>query len=412
MIIRFKNPFSYIRNNNYNDFKLSLVLGWYLLSIFIINATYELSVRYAFNPELISILSIVIMAGLLVYNALIIINRLSKPLVIFLCTIVLLLLINQVFIHHNEYYDATRNTFLTTVLPLAIVAYSIDNYSVLLYVLRNVALIVIPVATIMLFLIGREVADYNMGLANSLTLPAILMINTYYFSKQIIHAVFACLDILVIVALGSRGALLGIGMYLLFSLIIGFFNKRNRLISLIGVIAIMAMTLFYSIFLRFISNTFSSFGVSSRTIELLLNDSSHDSGRSEIYSSMRQELLNHPLLLRGIAGERSYTGGLYAHNVFFEIFMDFGVLFGAIICIGILSLIIFDLYSVLKKNIYRIENNDYDILIVFLFSSIPLLLVSETFWTYPYFWIWITLNLKKLTNVNTHTHNKSKMIVD
>ena len=63
------------------------------------------------------------------------------------------------------------------------------------------------------------------------------------------------------------------------------------------------------------------YGFHSRTLYLFLNDRGvYLSGRFSIYQNIFAEILKNPILGIGLAGDRRITDGVYAHNIFIEVY--------------------------------------------------------------------------------------------
>ena len=227
-----------------------------------------------------------------------------------------------------------------------------------------------------------------MGFANSLTLPMILAIHDYYLTKKWYKLAITLMGCVVIIALGSRGSLLGIGLYAIVMLARGLFTKEHRARSAFLIVIISLGLIFYKNIVYIAISMLDKINIHSRTLYLLLYDQSHDSGRGLIYQSMINEIQKHPFRMHGIAGEYAITNGFYAHNFILELLINFGIIFGGIA-------LIFILFQIIKTIYGSVFSKDPDIYMIFMSASIPVMLVSGSLWTTTYFWLWIALIINR-----------------
>ena len=133
----------------------------------------------------------------------------------------------------------------------------------------------------------------------------------------------------------------------------------------------------------------------SRTLYLLLNEQTHDSGRNIIYGAIINEIKHNPFQIRGIAGEYIITNGAYAHNFILELLCDFGVVVGGISIIWIFWHIIQTIFN-------NFIEKESEVSMIFMATSIPVMFVSGSIWTTTYFWLWIALVIKR----NKHKYRR------
>lgn len=198
---------------------------------------------------------------------------------------------------------------------------------------------------------------YNLSFGYALLLPTLFLI---YFNKNKILITFLILAILLA---GSRGPLIPIFILILAKMFMAYSKKKIFFI-------------FTSILLIFIAlfpillNYLSDIGINSRTLFLLLDGSlDSDSGRGNIYTFVWEKVLERPLIGYGFFADRVFLG-VYCHNIFMEMFLNWGIfiplfLYIIIMCIG--------LY------LYRKINDEERLLLILLFSSsvMPLLFSSS-----------------------------------
>lgn len=132
----------------------------------------------------------------------------------------------------------------------------------------------------------------------------------------------------------------------------------------------------------------------SRTLTLLsAGNLISDTGRFAIYLESIRLINEAPLAFRGILSDRvliaSKLGiidqafGSYAHNIFLEIFVQFGIVFGGILLIWLLFLLI-------KSNLIVSKSKDLYLKIIFSIivgGSCVQFLFSGSYVSSPMFWV-------------------------
>ena len=88
---------------------------------------------------------------------------------------------------------------------------------------------------------------------------------------------------------------------------------------------------FSGLFLDFLQNVISRLGLNLRLIEAIEDDTfADDSVRQRFYSTALELIGERPITGYGLTGESFYLGGTkYVHNLFLELWVAFGVVFGS-----------------------------------------------------------------------------------
>lgn len=225
---------------------------------------------------------------------------------------------------------------------------------------------------------------YNMSFGYALLLPTLFLI---YFNK---NKILIFLLILSILLAGSRGPLIPIFILIMVRMINSYSKKKLFFILLFVLIGSFIV---FPILLNYLSDV----GISSRTLFLLLDGSlDSDSGRGYIYSLIWEKVLERPLLGYGFFADRVFLG-LYCHNIFVEIFLNWGIF---------IPLILFVVLVYLGFFLYKKISKDEKILLILLFSSsvIPLLLSSSYLIDFrlPIFWGFIYIYIQKYSIFKAH----------
>ena len=289
-----------------------------------------------------------------------------------------------VFPENRDYIVDLLFPFYFMSLPSFIYALSIRELSVFKTIMKKSSYVVFIVGLIIgsLVFVGRaSVGSYSMSLSYYMLLPTLVFINDIFEGFSIISFIFLILSLIVILSLGSRGAVLCILVFAFLK----FFNPllKKSYIKIIVSFIILSMCIFTLFFLgkiaEFLYYELLNFGINSRTLSLFLREGVYLSGRDKIYDSVIMEIYKKPITGIGIAGDRRILDGSYVHNFFIELIGNFGLIIGFIISIGIVLLII---RSLITKN-----NEKYELIILWVSLGFVHLIVSSSYLIDVKFWI-------------------------
>ncbi|MBU5427910.1 O-antigen ligase family protein [Tissierella pigra] len=305
---------------------------------------------------------------------------------------------NYVFFNENWIYlKSIIFPLFFTGLPSFIYAYSIKDWDMLIKIMKKTSNIVFVVGTfigILVFTGNALIGAYSMSLSYYMLLPTIMYMNEFLDKVSLKGGVILGVSLLVILALGSRGAIMCIGVFAILKLVrkIKKLTYTKVLIYLI-ILSIMIMGLvFLNEILEYIYNFLLNFGIRSRSIELFLRDDMYLSGRDKLYEYVIEEIFNNPFLGIGLTGDRFILDGGYAHNIFIEILANFGLVIGTIIIITILYIVV--------KSLFIKDIKKYNMVIVWLSIGFVHLFVSSSYLIDFKFWILLGLSLKVVFTKN------------
>lgn len=280
-----------------------------------------------------------------------------------------------------------------TCLPSLIYAYSIENWDILKETMKKVSNIVFVVGTligILVFTGSSTVGSYSMSLSYYILLPAIMFMDEFVDKKTIKSGIKLTVAMIVILALGSRGAVMCFGVFIILKLIKRIKNitsAKAMLYIILFSLVILGIMLFDEI-LGIINETLISYGIHSRTLALFLQGGVYLSGRDTLYEDVFNEILNKPFLGIGLAGDRLIIGGGYVHNIFLEILANFGFILGGFLIVFLIFLLVRNL---LERDIRR-----YNMAIVWIGLGFVPLLVSGSYLTDFNFWIMLGILTREL----------------
>lgn len=218
--------------------------------------------------------------------------------------------------------------------------------------------------------------DY-MNAANALIVGLISVSFLAYRDKKWYDIVGAIAGTVVLFMNGSRGVFLSL---VLFWVLILIYNGTRNIKSMIAstVVVLLVVTISGPL-LDLLSSLAQQSGVSTHLTDALGSDEGlfYDDNRTYLFINFWQAILEKPLFGYGIMGDRAISESfaykpIYPHNIFLELSVDFGLVFGVIV------MLVF-LIAVLKGLISR--NPDFKFGVIVLFCSCFVkLLVSSSLW--------------------------------
>lgn len=235
-----------------------------------------------------------------------------------------------------------------------------------------------------------------MEYANAISIGIALLLYYSIFDSSIIDFVLSIIGLISLLLYGSRGSL----VTLLALLIIFLWLKiRNKKILILGCIFLFVFTLFGPMFVSTIITKMINLGIDSRTIEKLINGNLFKSNdRIMIYEYLISIILKKPILGTGICGDRYFlplrftgTDATYAHNLFIEILVDYGLIIGSL-------LILLLLYIIIKFLFKEIDISRKAFFYVFFIIGFIQLMISRSWITEPNFFIFFSILLTYSTN--------------
>lgn len=231
----------------------------------------------------------------------------------------------------------------------------------------------ISVALLIVFLVLFPQDNY-MTFSDAISMSAAILVYSG-FQVNKLDLIGGFLVLLSIVIFGGRGALLSL---IILIILLAFFIDRNKKKKMHYVlISIFVLPLLLLLLLSVVD--FSD----SRTVQMLVSgDGSYDSSRSLIWEVLFLELFSNPIAGIGMRGDtyilpnyfKDESNVAYAHNIFIELFCDFGIVVGGIIAL-------FLLYILIKGLIlnYKVNPKIKGFIYVFFCVSFIQLLSSRTY---------------------------------
>jgi len=285
--------------------------------------------------------------------------------------------------------------FFIMCLPCFIFSLSIDNYEVLFNTLKKHVRVIFMVGIFMSYLIifrnlniGRN--NYSMSLSYYLLIPSLIYLYQFLKSYSLSSLLFFMISTAGIILTGARGPIFCIAVYVIvyiFNNLRGYNSRTNLIFYITAIFLLSIAIMFFNDIIEVISRILSYFNIYSRTITLLLNDSLNLSGRDRFYTGALQLIKDYPLTGIGIAGDRVHLQG-FVHNVFLELILDYGIIFGLLISIILICIFV--------KSIVSVDRETSNFNMIFLCLGVVPLMFSSSYLFNTWFWIYLGLILKTI----------------
>ena len=300
------------------------------------------------------------------------------------------------FLTHYLFFPDNRNALHDIIfylffmcIPALVYSRSLKDWSLFKKVIDHSSLIVFWLCFVLALLVISGTAfigTYSMPLAYYALLPATIFVNEWFTHITLKNGFFGLTSILIILALGSRGPIFCLGVFVILRMLKP--TRRYKLKEIFSylfiMLALIICLLFFKEILILIDNYLLLLGIKSRSITLFLRPKIFLSGRDKLYHVVIRDLLKHPLVGLGLAGDRLLVGG-YVHNFFIEVLAHFGVVMGSILLVWFMVRLIMSV----KNNTKHIHK--YEMIIIWIALGLAPLMVSSSYLININFWILLGL---------------------
>jgi hypothetical protein len=298
----------------------------------------------------------------------------------------------------NLKYIHTQN--IITYLIYSITVYSIVRsklfkFDIVEKSIINISRVVSIIILIQLFLVleGNTTSSY-MDYSDSMTLVGAFLLYSGLLRKNKFDLILGITVSLSIFIFGARGAFITILLYI-FILYLFYKNNYKKLIVTVTLLSlILVLIISFNSIIQAIINFCNENGIDSRTISYLYSQGLFSSqSRLNIYEYLIDILGENVFGGVGIAGDRYYlplrfigVDATYAHNLFLELLLHYGVIIGMVLITIIMYLIV--RYFILNTTI------DYKIkcfIGIFFTMSFIQLMISRSYLTETNFFIFLAM---------------------
>ena len=296
-------------------------------------------------------------------------SRLKKPTIIFVTVFAFLILFSFVVDSNNLTFAYQLLPFFAIrIIPSFYLASNIKetkHVTDALFKWRYIWLIYSIIGVI--YVSSHSESTYNMYSMNfgyNLFLPACLFFVFFLKKRNPVYFLYFLFECFCILYRGSRGPLLCIALFVVFSFLFSFHGKKKRkIIVSAGIISSLLLVSAIALNELGVVN-FGEFLSSSRTLYFIKEDFFHDSGRNGILSVFLEKINEHPLAFRGMYSDRIYyaniTGSVvdssnYPHNLVVELLFHYGYVLTILL---IVAAVVFHFSSIWKNKRYDFESKN------------------------------------------------------
>lgn len=193
---------------------------------------------------------------------------------------------------------------------------------------------------------GRVLNDDNMNVAYNI-LPSIMYLIYWAVDNNgAKNWMLAVAGSFLMFIFGTRGAILAALVFLSICIIFNILKCKNIVLKLFLILLCVFLVIYISSgdgiirWAMFMSEKFSEIGFSTRVFDFIVEDElANTSGRDAIAEKIFVAITQDPFGGYGFMGDRSIVG-TYCHNIVLEILCSYGIVFGGIGIITILSMVV------------------------------------------------------------------------
>ncbi len=315
-------------------------------------------------------------------------------------------------IYPNTYFfvEDTFSFFALNVLPFYFLALMIDIHrdKSALTIISKLQLVMTAFFVLLsLFrLINSSLSSDEMSLSYSVLFPTMFLYYIYSESKKIMDLLFFFLGVGMILMLGARGPLLCLLVFLLAFLFLNY--RHNTVITINLLLVIGAIYIFLRPIMLVLMFITRMMGMSTRIFESFLEDElfnyEKSSGRDEIHELLWNYIANdRGGIGYGLGSDRlmGRSGTEYAHNLVYEVWMNFGLYIGSFLLLLFLFFIVYIFRKVLGKRQFNL------FLIILIWSLGRLMLSSSYLQDFQFFFfIGYCVNILRSDNIEADNNNE------
>lgn len=265
-------------------------------------------------------------------------------------------------------------------------------------ILKNISYLVIIINIVKLFTGGyydsNEIFSY-MGFGYSTSVYWCIILRFAFVDKKPLDIITSILVASLLIAFGNRGVIIIILVSLLAFIYLYMKLNKRIIILLITTLVLTLVLTFFNSFLDITMRVIEYTGLPSFSLERLKTSEFLISGRSTIWEVGWNLIRSQPWLGYGIGADRIYLG-THIHNIVLELFVNFGIIIGGILCFLLLRICI-QMLAVRNNPVWR------DLFLVYFLPSIVMLIFSSSLYASRDFWIALAIFCAYL-----HSLRKSK----
>lgn len=285
---------------------------------------------------------------------------------------------------------------------------NLTDYRRLLFWMGRMALLMTVSLIVYLLLSGgldTSESEYSMYYGYLILPAAAISANEAIRGRNLLHGANAALAVMLTLAMGARGPLLCEMAFILVLLLVQTKTVKTRIAA--GCITAVGTGLIYSNFgaiLIYLDSLFGKMGLSTRAIvKMQQGNFFQSSGRNAIAEATRS--IMDGKLLTGVGPGRDriliaqYLGhspseavGLYPHNFFVEIVLQFGVVMGPVILVAAITVMAYPLFA------RRMDSSALSVYLVGIAVGVLPLMISGSYLTNAAFFYSLGIDVSIIRN--------------
>ncbi len=205
----------------------------------------------------------------------------------------------------------------------------------------------------------RGNVTYSMPYAYWVSFPICVLYHRFFETRRWMCLWVAILLYCTLVMIGCRGALLLTTLFCLYSTLDAAHRYRwrwtsGRILCLLGALAVVALLAFY---MDSILTFFAKFSETSRNIRKLFEGNYLESTtRDGIYQTCRQLIADSPGGYGPLASRQLLLGHNYPHSLWYELQLDYGVLFGLLLFCILCFITVFNVFAYRNSKLSMMVN--------------------------------------------------------
>lgn len=295
----------------------------------------------------------------------------------------------------SEYSDVIKTAYLS-VLGGLFLGSAVTDFKLLEEKLCKLSAVV-AVEMIISFLIYHFVFNTvwgsgAMGLSYLLLVAAVLVLSRLFKEFDIKYLILFIALVIIMVLQGSRGPLVSLVCFAVIYQFINISENRKKVLRNMAVLVLLSILFIVYLpnILQWIADMCDRFGFQSKFLRVMLEGDFFTSNGRDVVAKDAIDIIRNNPFGNGLFGERPVLG-TYCHNIFLEFLVDFGVIFGSIICITYVVLI----FKKFRSNNMAARNVMSILFCAFLIK----LFFSGSFWTETVFFAFLAFLIKPHYNI-------------
>lgn len=314
--------------------------------------------------------------------------------ILFYCVCIIVILLTMVVFPKNAPYiqkDLWKIIGMTIPLYFIGLRYDHNRFKEILYYASLIGVILTFLYQIYYLSSGRELNPDNMGAAYNLLPSLLYLIYGAFEKKKLLYWIIVIVSFPIIFIFGTRGPMLTCVVFFVVEMFIKVISNKSFLLKFlffcfcIGAFWFVFYTDAIFTLAKFLSDKFKHYGFSTRIFDFFLKgDIALSTGRDNLQNSIIHSILKFPVFGDGLMGDRVISGN-YVHNLFLEIWCDFGVVIGT----GVL----FVLICIPVKALYKERSDSWNFYFILMLVCLVFtkLMLSGSYITEPYLFLLLGL---------------------